>query len=226
MDTPNAQNAISPAELAKLLETESGSQIINTKVVTLKTTPAKRSVAQEYQRVPKFFTQIFLHSYRRIRNDEARAVYETKAEDYRFQLTRQLMNTSEEISKLTTKWVKLLSEQYGSEFEINDNYSNPTVVEINVKTPEEGDFWQIVEQMDFLLIVMDNLWQLKDLSLVDKQNVTTKIVAQITRIGQTAHNLSIALRKLRDTISEYEGESSSEEEHDTTQESLSEEEAI
>lgn len=192
---------LTPAQLAKLLDSEPSSQIVETKTLFLKTTPSKRTVAAEYLRVPRFFSQLYLHSYKRIGNPQARAVYESKAEIYRQQINNQMMNTSKEIEKLTNNWINILSAQSeNGEVAINENYSNPSKIELGIRTPEERDFWQVVEQMDYLLVVMDNLWQTKELSITEKQAVTSKIVSQVNHIALMTERLAQALLKLRRDI--------------------------
>lgn len=206
----NTETVVSPSDLLKMLESEPSSQMIEVKRLTLKTTPSKRIVSQEYQRIPRCFTSLFLHSYRRIRQPDARVLYESKADVYRNLIMSQMIKASKEIEKLTTRWIELLASQHDGDFSLNENYSNPVTIEIHIRTPEERDYWQIVEQMDYLLIVMDNLWQSKDMSITDKQKVTTKVIAQVINIGEHSARLSSSLRRLRDSIFGYEDKQATE----------------
>ena len=192
---------LTPQQLIAELESTPGSQLLFEHEMTLKTTPGKRTLAGEYQRVPKAFCELFLYSYRHIRNDEARLLYEAKGASYRQQIENQMSNAHSEILKLTRKWENLLQDL---NHPINSNYTNPSTIKFEVKTPQEHEFWLIVASMDHLLVVMDNLWQARELDMVTKQTVTTKIVSQVTSIGVISERLSRALGSLRSSIFAHE----------------------
>ena len=172
-----ALSAISPSDLAKLLEKgEPASQLVDVREYLILANPTKRTIAQEYDRVSKSIRLVFVTSYRKIHNPEARKIYEAKAALYREELRNQMNNISNDLLRLTEKWESELAEL---EIEPSDNFSNPVKLRVEITSPEQHHFWEIILQMDRLLVVMENLWHYRKLKMEEKQDVIKVITRGI-----------------------------------------------
>lgn len=189
--------SVSIQELSKSLEDHTGSQIQVSHQLYLRTNPAKHTLAKEYARIPKSLVELFLKSHQKMRNDEANTIYQDKATAYRTDITRQMQNIRHDIQKLTNKWVLQLNE---INYKVNTNYNNPVSVDVQIIAPQEREFYEIIEEMDYLLVILDNLWHAKEQSIEDKQRVTNQIVKGISGLGINAERKARGLVRLRSQI--------------------------
>ena len=186
--------AITPEDLIKSLETDPNSQIQVTQNVTLRTNPAKHTLAKEYQRIPRAIVELFLKSHQKMTNTEDTLAYNQKADSYRKEVAAQINNIREDMEKLTSKWEIILAEMGHS---IETNYNNTQTIQVQITAPEERDFYDLIETMDHLLVVMDNLWFAKEQSLEDKQRVTGHLVKAMAGLGANSERKAKALIRLR-----------------------------
>ncbi|MCA6065405.1 hypothetical protein [Thalassolituus marinus] len=201
MNEPSQHGLMTPADLLKELGESPASQIQVEHTVFIRTNPAKHTLAKEYQRIPKSLQELFLRSHQTMRNKEANALYQEKAKGYREEISRQMGNIREDLEKLTNKWEILLTE---IGHQINTNYNNPATVVVQITAPQEREFYELVETMDYLLVVMDNLWHAKEQSLEDKQRVTNNIVKGVAGLGVNAERKAKGLVRLRNQIRQAE----------------------
>lgn len=187
--------AISPEQMAEEMKNGAPiSQLVDVREYMIRANPTKRTVALEYERVAKGLKAVFISSYRRVNDPEARKIYEEKTAFYRDEIRNQMANISKNLSNLTKKWELQLQE---AGIEPADTFTNPALLRVNITSPEEHHYWQIIQQMDWLLIVMENLWHYRGLDMEDKQNVVGKITKQIYGLGT---NLEYHASKVRSLI--------------------------
>lgn len=188
------ETTMTPEDLIEDLKNAPPSYLVESICLTLRTMPAKRAFANEQATISKVFPELFLYSYRKLKQKSVRDKYSAKAEMHRKQIRSQLKNIRQNIAKLTEKWQALLGEM---QYEINTNYSAPARISLEYKTPEEREFYDIITSMDFLFVVMDNLWQAKELDLDKKNSVTTNVVSQIIALRETSIKLLSSIQRLK-----------------------------
>lgn len=192
------ENQVTPLTLDELRKNlsvaDSSSQIIEERIITLNTNPAKHTLAWSNEDISRAFRELFMHSYAKLGNKLSQGDFDQKASNYRNEVAKNMANVLTGIQHLTTKWENELVEL---EHPINDNYSNPIVVKLNPSTPEEHDFIRIIEALDYFVIVQDNLWMAKGETLEQKQKVQQSVNKRISALVSNARVKSKTLRNLR-----------------------------
>lgn len=173
--------AISLSELSKELENGTpASQLIDVREFMIRANPTKRTIGSEHERIIRGMKTVFISSYRRIRNNEAKALYEEKAIKFRDEIRSQMNNIEKDLDRLSLKWEKELEDM---EVTPSEEFSNSVLIRVEVSSPEEHHFWQIIQKMDWLLILMENLWHHRKLSMESKTEVIKNITKSIYGLG-------------------------------------------
>lgn len=209
-----AVTAISPEEMAAELDSGApSSQLIDIREYLIRANPTKRTIALEHERVTRSLKTVFIGSYRTVNDREARQLYKNKTKLFRDEIRSQMKNVTRELQKLTNKW-EIELDNLG--VEPSDTFSNPTLLKVNITSPEEAQFWEIIQSMDWLLIVMENLWHYRKLEMENKQDVVHSITRQIYSIGRNLENRAGSIRGMNATIRKNENQESELEEDKTT----------
>lgn len=163
-----------------------GSQIIQKIEVTLKTTPAIRFVANNYQDVRDSFRIIFVRSHKSIRAgtpgvDE----FNTLISGYRKELKNNLKNITSMVAASCDKFENELAE----DFDININeieYTNPVKLSVEPKCPEERQFWEMIMAFDQMMALLDQLWHLGEAEIERKNETTSNLVKSLNGLVRSS----------------------------------------
>jgi hypothetical protein len=186
---------LSMDELRKSLATvDGGSQIIEERVITLKTNPSKHTLSWSLEDISRAFKELYMHSYVKLGNKEKQNALDTKADMFRTEVLQNLKNVKSGLVALTTKWEQELVEL---EHNINSNYSNSVEVTLNPATPQEHDFITIIENLDYFIIIQDNLWMAKGESIAAKNRTQQSVNKRISALVTSARTKSRIIRNLR-----------------------------
>lgn len=200
-DSEISEDALTPKELtAQLDEGKNSSQLLTFKELIIKTNPSKRIIAMTHEGIHDGMKTVFVFSYKSIRNDDVRKAYEAKTEDIRREVTNQLKNISNNLDRLISNWseeIKLLG------CSVSLKYTNPVIVKVRIGCPEEHIFWDLVEKLDYLIIIMENLWHHKGLSMQNKQEVLPKLTKQFNSFAINLNHRARAVRKMNATVTDF-----------------------
>lgn len=188
----------SPLSVKELSEALSGpdgsSQIIEERVITLKTNPAKHTLGWSNEDIGRAFNELFMYSHAKLGDKESQAIIDEKGKMYREEVISNMENVVKGIHALTTKWELELAEL---EHSINKNYSNPVEVKLNPSTPEEHDYIGLIEALDYFVIIQDNLWMAKSETIEAKQRVQQNINKKISSFVSNARSKAKILKSIR-----------------------------
>lgn len=183
---------MTPADLRNrvLKDGFTGSQIIQNIEVTLKTTPAIRFVADNYQDVRDSFRIIFVRSHRSIRaGTPGLEAFNTLISGYRTELKNNLRNITSKVTERCDKFENELAE----DFDVNVaaiEYTNPVKLSVEPKCPEERQFWEMVMAFDQMMVALDQLWHLGEADIERKNETTGNLVKSLKGLVRSAQKKS------------------------------------
>jgi hypothetical protein len=186
---------LSISELRDSLKGPGGSsQIVEERIITLKTNPSKHTLGWSNEEIARAFKELFMHSYAKLNDKDKQIALDEKANMYRDEVIHNMQNVSKGILALTTKWEQELAEL---EHRINNKYSNPIEVTLNPSTPQEHEFISLVEAFDYFVIIQDNLWMAKSESIEAKNRVQQAINKKISSFVSNARTKARIIRNIR-----------------------------
>lgn len=184
---------ISLTELSNTINDQQASQLIETKDVLLNTNPCKRFVAGNHERIQRGIRTLFISSFMRVNNPEAREIFEPKAQRAREETLKNMNKILANFGDKAQQWEdKLLSEG----IELKANYSNPVLLQVEIRAPEEHTFWEICQTFDRLMVVMDLLWHKQCQSIESKNEVTAKFAETLNGMANNIERQAISIGRM------------------------------
>ena len=192
-----SESSISIENLQEKLNEGTTSHLLRHITIQIRTNPGKRIAVSENERAPRGLRELFMVGYSRINDGQARKIRDEKYENYRSQVLGQLKNCKRDISKLISNMEKELDE---NGHEVVTDYSNPVTLRLQVSTPQEEDFWKVVELMDYGQVVLDNMYSTGLMPMEKKHQLTSTIKDSVEDLGKRIMSLSLAASRVRSSL--------------------------
>lgn len=181
-------------DLAEIVQGNShSSQIDLKKVIRINTKAVKTTLIKNYENIEYSFRNLFRNSYRKFNDPEIKIEYDKKAKVEREQVLSQVRNI--------TSFFQTILDDYEQEIHtrkliIQDQYTNPTDIELQIEVPEMNAIINLFEIGDNVQVLGENLWLAGVIDIESKQELTTEFAKRIQNLGRNASIKANSLMKI------------------------------
>lgn len=193
---------VSLKDLAEIVQDNShSSQIDLKKVICLNTKAVKTTLIKNYENIEYSFRNLFRNSYRKFNDSEIKIEYDKKATVERDQVLSQVRNI--------TSFFQTILDDYEQEIHtrklvIQDTYTNPTDIELQIEVPQMNAIITLFEIGDNVQVLAENLWLAGVIDIESKQELTTEFSKKIQNLGRNASIKANSLMKIGTQFKELE----------------------
>lgn len=179
-----SKTAVDLKGLAEIVQDNShSSQIDLRKTITLNSKAVKTTLLKNYEAIEYSFRNLFRNSYRKYNDPSIQTEYTEKANQEREQVLSQVRNISSFFQTMLDDYEQEIQTR---RIDIQEQYTNPISVELQIEVPEMHSIITLFEIGDRVQVLGENLWLAGVINIEHKQELTTEFSKKIQNLARNS----------------------------------------